>query len=90
MLLVARMTATSTIDCKDDGNLRTFLRCIARNDNKKWLIAKKEHGIVPSNNQPYLYVKLREQAMIVEQQHWLCNDDALRPVARGYNDGDEG
>jgi hypothetical protein len=68
MLLVAKLTATSTVNPKDDGNLHhTFLCCIARsNDNKRWLIMAKECKIGPSNNQPNLYVTLREQATIVE------------------------
>jgi hypothetical protein len=67
MLSVARMTATSTVDCKDDGNVFTFLFCTARNDNEWRLIATKEREIAPSNNHPNLYVASREQATIVEQ-----------------------
>jgi hypothetical protein len=60
MLLVARMTATSTIDCKDDGNLHTFLCHIARKeDNKQWLIATKAG--VPNNNQPNFVLHCRSK-----------------------------
>jgi hypothetical protein len=64
------MTATSTVDCKHDGNVRTLLYCIARSNNKKlWFIARKERKIASSNNQPTFYVALQEQAAIAKQQH---------------------
>jgi hypothetical protein len=66
MLLAARMTGTSTVDHKDDGDVCTFLCCITRNDNKQWLIATKERKIAQSNNQPNLHVASQEQATIVE------------------------
>jgi hypothetical protein len=65
MLLVARMTATSLVDCKHDSNLHTFLRRIAKSDNDKlWLIVTEECEIAPSNNLPNFYVALQEQATI--------------------------
>jgi hypothetical protein len=76
MLLVARITATSTVDCKDDGNMRTFLCCIARsNNNKPWLIAMKAH--VPRNNQPNL--KLHHKS---KQQ--LRNENMVNAMIMSY------
>ncbi len=69
MLLVARMTATSTVDCKDDSNVHTFSCRIARNNDKWWLIATKECKIAPSNNRSNLYSTSWEQAMIAGWQH---------------------
>ncbi len=75
MLLVTRTTATSTDDCKNDGNVPTFLCCIKRSgNNDRWLIAPKEHEIVPSNNQLNHIVALRKQATTTGQQHPWCND----------------
>ncbi len=62
MLLVARITATSTVDYKDDGNVRT-LCCIARsNNNEWWLIATKAR--VPSNNQPNFTLHCRSEQQL--------------------------
>ncbi len=90
VLSVARMTATSTVDCKDGGNVHTFLCCTERNNHEWWIITTKECEIAPSNNQPNLYVASRERATITERQHCWRNDDALRCVARGYYNGNNG
>jgi hypothetical protein len=67
-----------------------YVHRIARNDDKRRLIATKERKIVPSNNQPNLYVALQERVTIAEQQHRWRDDDTLRHVARGYDNDNDG
>jgi hypothetical protein len=82
MLLVARMTATSTVDLKDDMSYRKERQRRTMVDCDKGARAKQQ----PTK----LYVASQERATIAEREHRRRDDHVLRRVARGYDASDNG